>query len=61
MKFKQVEVDIRAELLRLEKSFNSSNYKFGVLFCKKGQDENQMFSNSGINIFYLLCIKRSTY
>ena len=45
MKFKAVTADIRDELLKLERSFNSQNYKFGVLYCKKGQSENEMFTN----------------
>jgi hypothetical protein len=45
MKFKAVTADIRDELLKLERSFNSQNYKFGVLYCKKGQTENEMFTN----------------
>lgn len=45
--------DIREGLLRLEKSFISPNYKFGVLYSKKGQDENQMFSNG--NYAGILC------
>ncbi|ELR22478.1 GTPase-activating Rap/Ran-GAP domain family protein 3, putative, partial [Acanthamoeba castellanii str. Neff] len=45
MKFKAVTADIRDELLKLERSFNSQNYKFGLLYCKKGQTENEMFTN----------------
>jgi hypothetical protein len=45
IKFRRVTVDIQEDLLRLEKSFYSSNYKFGVLYCKKGQNENEMFAN----------------
>lgn len=45
MKFRAVNLDIREDLLKLERSFNSQNYKFGVLYCKKGQGENEMFTN----------------
>jgi hypothetical protein len=49
MKFKAINADIRAELLKLERSFNSQNYKFGVLYCKKGQSENEMFTNGSLS------------
>lgn len=46
MKFKKVkDIDIREDLLYLEKKFFSTDYKFGILYAKKGQNENEMFSN----------------
>jgi len=46
LKFKKVkDIDIREDLLYLEKKFFSTDYKFGILYAKKDQDENQMFSN----------------
>jgi hypothetical protein len=46
IKFKKLkDLDIREDLLYLEKKFFSTDYKFGVLYVKKGQTENQMFSN----------------
>jgi len=45
MKFKPVSTDISRDLLQLERSFSTQNYKFGVLYCKKDQTENEMFSN----------------
>lgn len=49
MKFKKCTAtkEIRDELLKLENLFFSPNYKFGVLYCKPDQDENQMFANTG--------------
>jgi hypothetical protein len=46
VKFKKLkDLDIREDLLYLEKKFFSTDYKFGVLYVKNGQNENQMFSN----------------
>ncbi len=38
-------MDIKEDLLVLENKFLSSDYKFGILYAKKDQNENQMFSN----------------
>jgi hypothetical protein len=46
IKFKKLkDLDIREDLLYVEKKFFSTDYKFGVLYVKNGQNENQMFSN----------------
>lgn len=39
-------------LKKFEKSHRIENYKFGILYCKAGQtEENQMFSN-GLFVFF---------
>ncbi|ELR21448.1 GTPase activating Rap/RanGAP domainlike 3, putative [Acanthamoeba castellanii str. Neff] len=46
MKFQKSVIDITDDLLRMERSHFSFDYKFGVLYYKKNQGENEMFSNS---------------
>merc|ERR1712137_155680 len=47
---KSVESEI---LLRLERSYRVNSYKFGVLYCRDGQtDENDMFANTLISKDY---------
>jgi len=45
VKFKRAkDIDLREDLLHLEKKWISTDYKFGILYAKKGDNENQMFS-----------------
>lgn len=49
--------DVEAQLLKMEQKLLSKGYKFGILYCKQGQtEENDMFSNGNLKkqlYFYL--------
>ena len=47
VKFYQVkDLAIEKSLLKIERNHVTYNYKFGVLYCREGQvEENDMFSN----------------
>lgn len=38
--------------MKMERSHFSSDYKFGVLYYKKGQTENEMFSNGEPQLYF---------
>jgi len=44
--------ELQKQLLVMEKEQCNFDFKFGVLFVKKNQDENQMFSNSKISFYF---------
>jgi hypothetical protein len=51
MKLRRIKIDIKDDLVKLEKSFLPSHYKFGVLYCKANQSENEMFANESSEEF----------
>ena len=46
VKFVEADETIIPQLVKFEESNIVSKYKFGILYVKEGQDENQAFSNS---------------
>jgi hypothetical protein len=48
--------DITEDLLRMERAHFSSDYKFGVLYYRKDQTENEMFSNCTITRHHSLAL-----
>ena len=37
--------DVETDLMKLEDAFLDNEYKFGVLYVKRDQEENEMFTN----------------